>query len=144
MDSAEEARTIASDHGRSVLGWEPLDAWIGGQRRLRSGLLGGDRDRFRRLGSDSRILMPVRSLTGRGAFRLADRGWAILEPLLPRQPRRGGQWRDHRQVVNGIAWVKRTGSPWRDLPERYGRGRPRVCGFAAGPRTAPELDSRRT
>lgn len=39
---------------------------------------------------------------------------------MPEQPLRGGQWRDHRQVINGIAWVKRTGSPWRDMPERYG------------------------
>jgi transposase len=23
-------------------------------------------------------------------------------------------------VINAICWVKRTGSPWRDLPERYG------------------------
>jgi transposase len=34
--------------------------------------------------------------------------------------RRGGQWRDHRKVVNGILWKLRTGTPWRDLPERYG------------------------
>jgi transposase len=46
--------------------------------------------------------------------------WAVLEPLLPAQPARGGRWRDHRQVVNAICWIKRTGSPWRDLPERYG------------------------
>jgi transposase len=53
-------------------------------------------------------------------FDLTDAEYAILEPLLPEQPIRGGQWRDHRQVINGICWVKRTGSPWRDLPERYG------------------------
>lgn len=53
-------------------------------------------------------------------FDLSDREWAILEPLLPEQPVRGGRWRDHRQVVNGICWVKRTGSPWRDCPDRYG------------------------
>jgi transposase len=53
-------------------------------------------------------------------FDLTDREWAILEPLLPAQPKRGRHWRDHRQVINGIAWVKRTGSPWRDMPERYG------------------------
>ncbi len=23
-------------------------------------------------------------------------------------------------MINGICWVKRTGAPWRDLPERYG------------------------
>src|SRR5919112_3684355 len=53
-------------------------------------------------------------------FDLTDDEWAILEPLLPEQGRRGGRWRDHRQVINGICWVKRTGSPWADMPERYG------------------------
>jgi transposase len=32
----------------------------------------------------------------------------------------GGQWRDHRTVINGILWKLRTGASWRDLPERYG------------------------
>jgi transposase len=27
----------------------------------------------------------------------------------------------HRQVLNGIFWVLRTGAPWRDMPERYGK-----------------------
>jgi transposase len=53
-------------------------------------------------------------------FDLTDREWAILEPLLPQQGKRGGRWRDHRQVINGICWVKRTGSPWPDMPGRYG------------------------
>ena len=54
---------------------------------------------------------------------LTDAEWARLEPLLPPQKdphRRGGQYRNHRQVINGILWVLRTGAPWRDLPERYG------------------------
>jgi len=52
---------------------------------------------------------------------LTDEQWARLEPLLPdRRPRRGGQWVDHRQVVNGVLWRTRTGSPWRDLPPCYG------------------------
>jgi len=34
--------------------------------------------------------------------------------------RRGGRWRDHRQVINAILWRLRTKAPWRDLPERYG------------------------
>lgn len=42
-----------------------------------------------------------------------------LEPLLPRSGR-GGQWRDHRQVLNGVFWRARTGAPWRDVPARYG------------------------
>lgn len=47
--------------------------------------------------------------------------WARIEPLLPdRVPVRGGWWRDHRLVIDAIAWRYRTGSPWMDLPERYG------------------------
>ncbi len=40
--------------------------------------------------------------------------------LLPENGRRGQQWKDHRTVINGILWKLRTGTPWRDLPERYG------------------------
>ena len=28
---------------------------------------------------------------------------------------------DHRTIINGIRWRLRTGAPWRDLPERYGK-----------------------
>ena len=51
---------------------------------------------------------------------LADGAWERIAPLLPENEGRGKQWKDHRQVVNGIPWKLRTGSPWRDLPERYG------------------------
>ena len=46
----------------------------------------------------------------------------MLEPLLPDRSvaRRGGQWLDHRQVINGVLWRTRTGSPWRDLPGEFG------------------------
>jgi transposase len=48
---------------------------------------------------------------------LTDEVWARLEPFVPdRTPRRGGRWRDHREVVEAIIWRFRTGSPWRDLP----------------------------
>jgi transposase len=54
-------------------------------------------------------------------FEITDEEWARLAPLLPATtPRRGGRWRDHRQVLNGILFRVRTGIPWRDLPERYG------------------------
>ncbi|WP_435878011.1 IS5 family transposase [Streptosporangium canum] len=51
---------------------------------------------------------------------LTDDAWARIAPLLPTDPERGGRWRDHRQVLNGIIWKIRTGADWRDIPERYG------------------------
>ncbi|MEV7526076.1 IS5 family transposase [Streptomyces sp. NPDC091371] len=52
---------------------------------------------------------------------LADAQWARIEPLLPdRKPRRGGRWRDHRQVIDAIAFKYRTGTTWMDLPEHFG------------------------
>lgn len=52
---------------------------------------------------------------------LTDEQWERLRPLLPPQkPRRGRPPKDHRQIVNGLLWLNRTGAPWRDLPERYG------------------------
>ena len=57
-------------------------------------------------------------MVGRG--ELTDAAWERIAPLLPRNGRRGGQWREHRSVIDGILWRGRTGAPWRDLPERYG------------------------
>jgi transposase len=57
-------------------------------------------------------------MVGRG--ELTDTAWEQIEPLLPDNGGRGQQWRNHRQVINGILWKLRTGAPWRDLPERYG------------------------
>jgi len=51
---------------------------------------------------------------------LEDEEWARLEPLLPRNPGRGGRWADHRHTIDGILFRTRAGCPWRDLPERYG------------------------
>jgi transposase len=56
-----------------------------------------------------------------GRFELTDAEYARVEPLLPSmKPQRGGRWRDHRQVINGILFRVRTGVPWRDVPARYG------------------------
>jgi transposase len=54
-----------------------------------------------------------------GRFDLSDGEWAIIVPLLPDKPR-GVARVDDRRVLNGIFFILRTGSPWRDLPERYG------------------------
>ena len=53
------------------------------------------------------------------SYRNSDSEWAIIQPLLPNKPR-GVPRVDDRRVVNGIFYILRTGSPWRDLPERYG------------------------
>ena len=50
---------------------------------------------------------------------LSDNEWSIIQPLLPNKPR-GVPRVDDRRVLNGILWRFRTGSPWRDVPERYG------------------------
>jgi transposase len=52
-------------------------------------------------------------------FDLSDAEWRIIQPLLPNKPR-GVARTDDRRVLNGIFYILRTGSPWRDLPERYG------------------------
>jgi transposase len=39
--------------------------------------------------------------------------------IAAKQASRGGAGED-RRVLNGIFWVLRSGSPWRDLSERYG------------------------
>lgn len=46
--------------------------------------------------------------------------WRRLKPLLPRRVGRGGNWKPHRKMINGIRWRMRTGAPWRDVPRRYG------------------------
>jgi transposase len=57
----------------------------------------------------------------RWCVSLTDVQWAWIEPLLPdRTPKRGGRWRDHRQVIDAVAWKYRTGSPWMDLPAELG------------------------
>ncbi|MGX1836971.1 transposase [Streptomyces diastaticus] len=37
--------------------------------------------------------------------------WARIEPSLPdRTPKRGGRWRDHREVIDAIAYKFQTGT----------------------------------
>jgi transposase len=54
-------------------------------------------------------------------FELTDAQWEQIAPLLPpQQPRMGRPAEDHRQVLDGVHWILRTGAPWEDLPARYG------------------------
>ena len=52
---------------------------------------------------------------------ITDELWELIEPVLPSDKgRRGRRWRDHRQVLEAIAWRFRTGAPWRDVPAEFG------------------------
>ncbi len=56
-------------------------------------------------------------------WRVDDALWAKLEPILwvdkvrkkPGRPRR-----DDRAIFDGLIWLARTGSQWKELPERFG------------------------
>lgn len=49
-----------------------------------------------------------------------DEQWARVADLFPENGKRGGQWKDHRLMLDAMLWVLLTGAPWRDLPERFG------------------------
>ena len=56
------------------------------------------------------------------ADAISDELWEFVAPLMPsREGLRGRPLADHRLILEGIAWRFRTGSPWRDVPECYGR-----------------------
>ena len=61
------------------------------------------------------------SLAAAGRADLTDAQWAMLEPLLPvgKKPGRPPKW-TKRQLLDGIRWRVRVGSPWRDVPPDYG------------------------
>lgn len=50
---------------------------------------------------------------------LTDAEWEFVRPLLP-ESLRGRKRLDDRRVLNGIVRKFRTGTAWRDVPDRYG------------------------
>jgi transposase len=53
---------------------------------------------------------------------LTDAQWERIAPLLPGKkgdPGRSGE--DNRRSLEGILWTVRSGAPWRDLPEYFGK-----------------------
>jgi transposase len=63
----------------------------------------------------------VASVSATSRADLSDVQWAVLEPLLPvgKKPGRPLKW-TKRQLIDGIRWRVRVGSPWRDVPPGYG------------------------
>jgi len=53
---------------------------------------------------------------------MEDGEWTFFEPFLVGIRGRGGRpAADHRLVLDGVFWIARTGSAWRDLPEEFGK-----------------------
>ncbi len=53
---------------------------------------------------------------------LTDRMWHRIESLCPgKVGDPGGTAADNRLFVEAVLWHIRTGSPWRDLPPRFGK-----------------------
>lgn len=53
---------------------------------------------------------------------ISDADWARIAHLLPCQPGTPGPVSgDNRLFVAAVLWIAKTGVPWRDLPERFGK-----------------------
>ncbi len=60
-------------------------------------------------------------LSVRNRLVLSDAAWERMAPLIIGRPdQKGSTGRDNRMFVEGVLWIVRTGSPWRDLPEVFG------------------------
>lgn len=57
--------------------------------------------------------MPARSW-------VSDAQWTRVEAILTSRPRRGRPGRDDRRFFEAVVWWRRTGVPWRDLPDEFG------------------------
>ncbi len=51
---------------------------------------------------------------------LTDAMWERIEPLLSGKATDPGRTADNRLFLEAVLWRFRTGSPWRDLPPRFG------------------------
>ncbi|WP_439649811.1 IS5 family transposase [Halomonas alkalicola] len=53
---------------------------------------------------------------------LRDDQWERIEHMLPgKASDRGVTAKDNRLFVEAVLWIARTGAPWRDLPDAFGR-----------------------
>ena len=58
----------------------------------------------------------------RHRYELNEEEWERVRDFLPgREGHVGVTAKDNRLFINGVIWIARSGAPWRDLPERYGK-----------------------
>ena len=60
--------------------------------------------------------------TKKRRYEISDADYERIRPLLSGKPGDPGRnAHDNRAFINGVLWIARTGAPWEDLPERYGK-----------------------
>jgi transposase len=53
---------------------------------------------------------------------ISDADWDRIMGLLPgREGQTGWIAEDNRLFIDAVLWIAKTGAPWRDLPERFGK-----------------------
>jgi transposase len=53
---------------------------------------------------------------------IRDEDWDRIKDLLPgRAGQRGVTAKDNRLFIDAVLWIAKTGAPWRDLPDRFGK-----------------------
>ena len=52
-------------------------------------------------------------------YEISDEEWERIQGYIP-QSKRGRPPKDHRQMLNAMMWLTKSGAMWEDLPERYG------------------------
>lgn len=59
-----------------------------------------------------------------GRYELSQGQWELVKDELPqpviRKDGKGRPSRSDRELLNGVFWILCSGSPWRDLPAKYG------------------------
>jgi transposase len=53
-------------------------------------------------------------------YQLSDHQYGQIVDLLPSNGKRGGQWKEHRSMIDGILWALADGGRWRNIPRAFG------------------------
>ena len=64
----------------------------------------------------------VIEMTAQRRYELTDEEWERIKGYFPEREagQKGRPRNEDRPILNGILWIVRSGTAWRDLPERYG------------------------